>query len=50
KVGTWTILVGLFIHPEGSIAVAAYGGVLCVVAAELVPTFSNFAVASFSKV
>ncbi|GAH76417.1 unnamed protein product, partial [marine sediment metagenome] len=26
KPGTWTIMVGLFISPEGSIAVDAYGG------------------------
>ena len=31
KAGTWTITVGLYIYPEGSVAVDSYYGTLCVV-------------------
>ncbi|GAI65244.1 unnamed protein product, partial [marine sediment metagenome] len=48
KPGTWTIMVGLFISPEGSIAVDAYGGVLCTVKAAVPePEFRGFAVTEY---
>jgi hypothetical protein len=50
KVGTYTINAGLLMNPDAPVYVDIYYGNLCTVAAELVPTFSEFAVASFSKV
>jgi len=50
KPGTYTINVALSMNPDAPKIVDTYYGTLCTVKAELVPTFSNFAVASFSKV
>ena len=50
KPGNWTITIDLLMNPDNPVVVDSYDGILCTVAAELVPTFSEFAVASFSKV
>ncbi|MBA7588213.1 hypothetical protein ES708_30265 [subsurface metagenome] len=51
KPGTWTIMVGLFISPEGSIAVDAYGGVLCTVKAAVPePEFRDFGIEKYIAV
>ncbi len=49
KAGTYTINVGLLMNPDDPVYVDTYYGALCTVAAVLVPTFSDFAVASFSE-
>ena len=49
KVGTYRINIALSMNPGNPVIVDTYYGNLCTVAAVLVPTFSNFAVASFSK-
>lgn len=50
KVGTYRISIALSMNPSDPVIVDTYYGSLCTVAAALVPTFSEFAVASFSKV
>jgi len=50
KTGSWTIAIGLFMNKAAPVQVASYSGVLCSVTAELVPTFSELKISSFSKV
>lgn len=50
KVGIYTINAGLLMNPDNPVYVDIYYGNLCTVKAVLEPTFSGFAVASFSKV
>ncbi|GAJ03715.1 unnamed protein product, partial [marine sediment metagenome] len=49
KPGTYKINIALSMNPSNPVIVDTYYGSLCTVEAELVPTFSEFAVASFSK-